>query len=453
MYKVYCDGNIIYDPRLPDRKIFNAIADLELNKTGSFNFAIYPTHKKFDSLRQMKSVIKVTQDDDILFRGRILDVEQGFYNEKQVACEGELAFLLDSVIEPEGSDDSPVEYKPLDYLNKLISKHNELMTGCNEKHFTVGNISDALKDKEVLVAESDYKTPWELITENLIDVLGGYIWVRHVGEKSYIDYLTEPDVPSNQAIKFGKNLLDLKKTIKGADIATGIIPISKGSNDDDIVGDYILTDNADAIAALGIIYKVVEFEDVKDKDELNEKAKEYLNDTIKLTTTVELTAADLAGIEENTNPFKLGQKLAVRDDYHGLYELADKSGTEALFLVKKISIDILNPSNNKLTVGATFSTFTEKQSASVSSQNKTAQTVSKIEKQASSFLTVKDLEGYYKKTDADNTFATKEELNNGLSGQSKALTDYTTANDATIEELRQTITALTERVAALENTN
>ena len=32
-----------------------------------------------------------------MFRGRILNDEQGFHNEKQVYCESELAFLLDSL--------------------------------------------------------------------------------------------------------------------------------------------------------------------------------------------------------------------------------------------------------------------------------------------------------------------------------------------------------------------
>ncbi len=453
MYKVYCDGATIYDPRLPNREIFDANVELELNKTGSFNFTIYPTHKiyedkDFDPLRQMKSIITVTQDDELIFRGRILNLEQGFHNEKYVACEGELAFLLDSVIEPEGSEASPIGYDtPRDYLNKLISRHNELMADNTEKHFTVGNISDALNDKTLSIAESDYKTTWELITEKVIDVLGGYIWVRHEGGTSYIDYLTEPDVPSNQAIRFGKNLLDLRKTIKGEDIATGIVPISKNDSGSQITCGFIRTDNKDVLDALGVIYKVVEFEDITDESELEEKAKEHLRESIKFSTMVELTAADLSGIADGVKPFRLGQKLAVVDSYHGLNELAEESGTELLFLVKKLTIDLLNPTNNKLTVGTTFSTLTEKQNASVSSQSKTAKTVSKIEKQTSTFATKETLNSYYKKEETDKTFATKETLN---SYYTKEETDETFAAKTAVETLANTVKDLLERIAALE---
>ena len=100
MYKVYSDEYLIYDSEYETLKIFNPKLDLELNRTGTFNFLIYPEHPYFNKLEKLNSIIKVFQDDYLIFRGRILNDEQGFYNEKQVSCEGELAFLCDSVQRP-----------------------------------------------------------------------------------------------------------------------------------------------------------------------------------------------------------------------------------------------------------------------------------------------------------------------------------------------------------------
>ena len=41
MYKVYCDGLLLYDTKLENLKIFDASVELELNKTGSFVFIKY----------------------------------------------------------------------------------------------------------------------------------------------------------------------------------------------------------------------------------------------------------------------------------------------------------------------------------------------------------------------------------------------------------------------------
>lgn len=44
MYRVYCDGLPIYNDKLEGLKIFSPSLDLELNKTGSFSFTLYPDH-------------------------------------------------------------------------------------------------------------------------------------------------------------------------------------------------------------------------------------------------------------------------------------------------------------------------------------------------------------------------------------------------------------------------
>ena len=75
MYRVYADGLTIYNDRLENLQIFSPAVDLELNKTGSFAFTIYPDHPYYGMIKKLKSIITVYQDDFLLFRGRVLDLD------------------------------------------------------------------------------------------------------------------------------------------------------------------------------------------------------------------------------------------------------------------------------------------------------------------------------------------------------------------------------------------
>ena len=100
MYVIKCDDYVLSDPRLKNLFVSNPKLNLEVNKNGSLDFTIYSDHPYYDKLKRLKSIITVYQDNIIIFKGRIIDDELGFYNEKQVSVEGILAFLLDSVQEP-----------------------------------------------------------------------------------------------------------------------------------------------------------------------------------------------------------------------------------------------------------------------------------------------------------------------------------------------------------------
>ena len=134
MYKVYCDSFLLYDDQLEEYKIFNPKVELELNQIGSFEFTIYNDHPSFDRLQRLKSIIQVFQDDFLLFRGRILDDVQGFHNEKQVSCEGELAFLVDSIQRPYDFNGTPAEL-----FTQFITSHNAQVDA--NKQFKIGDIT------------------------------------------------------------------------------------------------------------------------------------------------------------------------------------------------------------------------------------------------------------------------------------------------------------------------
>ena len=172
MYRVYCDGSLLYHSKLESLKIFSPSVELEENKTGSFDFTIYPDHPYFSRIQKLKSIITVFQDDFLLFRGRVLDEEIGWHNEKHITCEGELAFLLDSIQRPYDFTGSI-----LDFLSMLITIHNAQVDA--EKQFTIGNVTVTDPNDYIVRSDIDYVNTWEVIEKKLLDIIGGYIVIRH----------------------------------------------------------------------------------------------------------------------------------------------------------------------------------------------------------------------------------------------------------------------------------
>ena len=376
IYQVFCDDYLLLDTRLEDYKIYNPKVKLALNKVSEFTFTIYPSHEHFSKLNKMKSMITVYQNETLIFKGRILDFDQGFFNEKQVICEGVLAFFIDSIQRPYSYTGTLY-----DYLKMLIDNHNAQVD--DNKQFTLGNVTVTDNNDYINRIDTEYSTTWDLINTALINTHGGYIVARHKDNITYLDYLVEDDfnILNNQGIEFGKNLLHVSKAAKGADIATIIIPIGatlEGSDEpvtiknlaDDTtaeikkVEDYIY--NQEEIDKYGKITKTVKFDDVTQAENLLTKAKEYYASLRNDKVTITLNAADMAAIDDDLNNFSLGTKIYVKSIYHAL---------DDYFLIDTLEIELLKPSNNKLTVGKSYNTFTEASAGSNKSLDSIIKTV------------------------------------------------------------------------------
>ena len=350
MYRVYCDGLPIYNDKLEGLKIFSPSLDLELNKTGSFSFTLYPDHPYYGSIQKLKSIITVYQEDYLLFRGRVLDDEIGFYNERKVTCEGELAFLLDSIKRPYDFTGSVEEYLAL-----LLDSHNAQVD--ETKRFILGNVTVTDPNDYIVRSNIDYTDTWKEMNDKLLTLLGGFLSVRHADGVAYLDYLADFALLSPQKIEFGKNLLDQKRIIKGADVATVVIPLgaklkdAEGKDTDKrltietVNGGADFIEDAAAISQYGTIVKTVIFDDVTIAENLKAKGQAYLSSLVKLPESIELTAADLATGSTSFSSFHLGTYVDVVSKPHGLNQK---------FLVRKLSINLLDPAANKLTLGGVF---------------------------------------------------------------------------------------------------
>lgn len=355
MYSVYCDNEVLFDPNVDELKIFNPKITLEVNKTGGFDFTVYPTHPLYNAIRKFKSAIEVYDDDFLLFRGRVLDYEEDFEKARAFVCEGDLAFLLDSKVRPYEFSGGVREY-----LELLINSHNGQVEP--EKQFVVRDVTVTDPNDYITRADSTYPDTWGVVEDKLIGLLGGYIVLDRVDGVNYIDYLVDSEYKSLQVIELGQNLLDIKQTNKGADIATAVIPIgAKLGNEDGSEERLTITSindgvdyvfNQEAVDRYGWIYKVVTFDDVTMQSNLLRKGEEELAKAINSNISIELTALDLSLIDLSIDKFRFFEYVEARSEAHDI---------DGLFLISKMTIDIINPENNKMTVGVEYSTFTEQQ--------------------------------------------------------------------------------------------
>ena len=356
MYQVYCDGQLLHDPRLQEYQLVSPSLSLELNKTGSFTFTQYPNHPMAGLVQKLKSVIEVKKDGVVLFRGRPLSSKEGVYRQQDYTCEGELAFLLDSRVRPFEMAGGVTEL-----FTYLINQHNKQVD--KTKRFQVGTVTVTDPNDYINRSNVTYETTWDILNTRLLNTLGGYLWVRHEADGVYLDYLADFPYMSTQRITFGENLLDYARTRDGSEIATALIPLGARLTDADgkqteerlTISD--VNDGKDyvydqaAVEQYGWIFTTQNWDDVTQAGNLKQKGLDALREKIKTVATIEMTAADLSQMDKSFDDFRIGQYVFVDSPPHGM------DGEK--FLVTKMTLNLSDPSQNKLIFGRVKSSFTE----------------------------------------------------------------------------------------------
>lgn len=338
MYTIYADDTLLYSPGDEELSVLSPVLETQCNAAGTLTFVLLPEHPMYSALHKMRTRIVVKQDDEIIWRGRVLETESDFYRQKTVTCEGELTYLVDSVLHP---------YKLADYdgtaaglFRLYLTRHNEAVSEAQQ--FQVGNV-----DIETLssVENMGYGNTWDEISGNLIDVHGGFLRVRYDGETRYLDWTKASGTSCGQVIRFGENLLDLSEYVSASEVVTCLIPYA-GQGDSQITiksvndGKDYIEDEA-GIALYGRIWGVTEF-DAKDASTLLEMAKENLQKRLKETITITISAVDLHLLDVNAESFRVGDKVRVVSPPHGI---------DAEYTCTAISLDLVNPDQSEYTFG------------------------------------------------------------------------------------------------------
>ena len=59
MYRIFLDGELFYDPRVPELALTDLTCEMEVNKTGTLKFTIPASHPMKDSLQKMHSELSL----------------------------------------------------------------------------------------------------------------------------------------------------------------------------------------------------------------------------------------------------------------------------------------------------------------------------------------------------------------------------------------------------------
>ena len=357
MYAIFADETLIYDGRLDDNTIGKGSVALEVNKSGSCTFSLYPDHDYYDRIKDRATYIRVERDDRLIYRGRVLKHSDSFYRERTFMCEGELSFLLDSIIRPYNFTGTPAAL-----FTQIITAHNSQVE--EAKRFTVGTITVTDSNNYINRKNSAYESAHENIKTRLLETHGGYIiFTEGPNNTRVINWLSELTYLNGQTIEFGENLLDFVKEVNTEDIVTALIPLGARleSSDTDFERrltiesvtsghvDYVYDQTA--VNKYGWVFKSETWDDVTVASNLLAKGRARLNELVNPYTTIELTAADLSAMDKDIEAFNYGDYVRVVSDPHNL---------DAVYLLSKQTIDLLHGENNMITLGYTYQTLTDK---------------------------------------------------------------------------------------------
>lgn len=367
MFYIYANGKSIYQPMDDSLTLFAPKLTLEMGKAGSLTFQVPPSNKYYNALPQLTTVITVEMDDTEIFRGRVLTNNRNFNNIRTIYCEGDLAYLVDSVQKAEKYDG-----KAHALFRKIIKAHNDRVEA--SKRFTVGNIT--VEDRDVLLtgksdditdAETgkfDYKqiainsiadewqNTFDFIETCLIDYTGGYLRTRRQNGITYIDLVTDYGTTAVQEIEFGKNMLDLTEEVSAEDVFTVLIPLGDENLTIESVnnGSDELVDTA-AVARYGRIVKTHVFDSVNTASTLLENGRRYLASNVNVPVTLTVKAVDMHLVDPNASPIYVGDKVHVNSAPHGMVDQ---------LTCTKIEYDMENPANNTYTFGTPKQSLTER---------------------------------------------------------------------------------------------
>ncbi|MBE6724981.1 MAG: hypothetical protein E7576_07275 [Ruminococcaceae bacterium] len=348
MYQIYADNTLIYDDTSSDPyiKVASPSLTMEESAAGSLRMTLPPGNAGYEAIVRMATEIVVKKDGDEIWSGRALQETKDFWNQRQLVCEGALAYLNDTTQPPHAysySGGTAVRQ----YLSALLTVHNANVPA--SKQFTLGAVT-VTGDISVT---TNYEKTMECVNK-LIQEFGGNMRVRKENGVRYLDYLNTEARTTTQAIEFGKNLIDFTKSSDSSDYATVVIPLG-AKQDEEIEGvDNYLTVKSvnggsiyvqasqEVISQYGWIETVVHWDDETSASALLAKGQQYLSDIQFDTMVLTLSALDLHYLNAEIEDVRVGDRIHVISTLHGI---------DRFFPVKKLTIPLDQPQNTVFQLG------------------------------------------------------------------------------------------------------
>ena len=352
MYQILIDGRDLYYPRDEEYTVSDAVVHLQLNDSGSVEFGLPVLNPEYGNIKNRISMLQVLKNGKEIFYGEVRESEKDFYGTKQVYAVGELAFLFDS-IQPQAKYQDMTSRQ---LLETWLNIHNSQVE--EKKRFYVGMVT-VHDPNDSLYRFTNQETTLDCIREKLCEKLDGYLRIRKVDGKRYLDLVTLQEYGKicEQPIEFGDNLLDYSENVSASELYTCVIPKGARLEESPIEGleayvdiksvnggkDYLYS--PDAVNTYGWNRCVVSWDDVTEPANLKKKGEQWLKDNQYENMVLELSAADLSLLDTDLESFELGDSVPVYSKPHGM---------DRTFPVQKLELHLQNPAEDKLQLGTSM---------------------------------------------------------------------------------------------------
>lgn len=353
---------VIHNPYSPrGNKIVHGEIKQAVNSIHELEFAIPLDHTMYQKMVQFKSIIEVVnlRDNEIEFVGRVLTMTNemstnGFV--QKVVCEDFLSYLHDSAqwfqkLPNKGSED---------YFKIIFESANVQIE--EYKRITPRNITVRSKSDRPF-RYIGYDSSWDTVRERIINNIGGYLTLRELNTRLYVDWTKDVGVTKESPIKLGQNIKSASREVDFDGLATIIVPIgadlqsqNQGQEEDqspDVTraqldirsvndGKMYLADE-ELIKEFGFIRKSVIWTEIDNPSILLARGKQYLRNQKIALAKWTISAVERYLIDSRYSKFRIGNKHKIIN--------APLSGIETLQILEK-KIDILNPQSVDLTIGS-----------------------------------------------------------------------------------------------------
>lgn len=353
---------VIHDPYSPrGNKIVHGEIKQAVNSIHELEFAIPLNHTMYQKMVPFKSIIEVVnlRDNEVEFVGRVLTTTNemstnGFV--QKVVCEDFLSYLHDSAQWFQKLANKGTE----DYFRIIFESANSQIE--EFKRITPRNITVHGKSDRPF-RYIGYDSSWDTVRDRIVNNIGGYLTLRELNTRLYIDWTKDIGVTKESPIKLGQNIKSASREVDFDGLATIIVPIgadlqsqNQGQDEDqspDVTraqldirsvndGKMYLADQ-ELIDEFGFIRKSVIWTEIDNPSILLARGKQYLRNQKIALAKWTISAVERYLIDSRYSKFKIGNKHKIIN--------APLSGIETLQILEK-KIDILNPQTVDLTIGS-----------------------------------------------------------------------------------------------------
>ena len=206
----------------------------------------------------------------------------------------------------------------------------------------------------------NFGVTWDVIQNELVEVYGGHLIVRHENGARYLDYVREVQEKNGQPIAFGTNLLDLNSYVKAEDIVTRVIAVGKKKS-----GWFLwrhestITATANDTAAqklFGIITRIIVIDGTASTAQsLLDAANAELSKNLRYLDGITVKAVDLKDAGVDIARLGFGKMTHIYSSPHGV---------NTWLLCSKLVEPLDAPDKKEFTLGIDFSSVSDLQALS-----------------------------------------------------------------------------------------